>query len=702
MIFETLAPKVENEKQMSAPRRQSLNMTVPVTMPRREEEEEEEETKQEPTILGSDEPSPIICRRSTYDGSMPVKVTTSETTTTQEEALSSPSRHRRGNKKQRARSVDNIALGTVKYITGETGIRKLNPAWEEAQNAKFAQEVAANANNNKGHPMRASARASFALYPFVNRSTALPIMSFPSQEDLFDLLALADDDSDYSDSDKFGQEKDETKTTNAANTLQTTPAYDDARRDYESQWHFQALQEYEALEALNEYEDITRSTSFRQKDDHGYNEQMQKELEETLERYEVPAGMLSKLMGLQNYALAEILVDDSARMNELSDVEITLSIQQRPQLPKEKGYLTRWAEAKERIMQMMEFVAYIPTAPTFLVCFLNRSDEFELKRQAREAPQDFLERVERVLDNAFDKKPQQGDGSPALERIRESFHKHHRKHTDGVLRYFMSHGVPDGGEEECHKIVHLLMYRAQPERNPFTFLSCTDQDGDTEWMKGCEETAPYCSEFDDYIDESDEILRDQGKAFPYSYGLHLVGQLVAAFNPHDLDAMDESVPFTRQTLADLLGYQLSDAEYKYYFDSFLEAQQKQRSSMEPYQKDFIKTLPRLYDSFYQVCMASDIVEVRNFRRRLKADSPQISLTTRTTSDDPSTGTTEQAPESPQRRWPRFLRENSMPRLFRENSIQRLFGKGLNNSGAGQNPPSSPTKKKNKLPKRLST
>lgn len=577
----------------------------------------------------------------------------------------------------------------------------MNPAWEEAQNAKFAQEAAAIANNNKGHPMRASSRASFALYPFVNRRTALPIMSFPSQEDLFDLIALADDDSDCS---EFGQEeKEETKITNVANTIQTTPAYDDALRDYQSQWHFQALQEYEALEALNEYEDITRSTFFHEKDDHGYNEQMKKELGETLERYEVPAGMLSKLMGLQNYAMAEILVDDSTRMNELSDVEIALSTQQQPQQPKQMGYLTRWAEAKERIMQMMEFVAYIPTAPTFLVCFLNRPDEFELKRQAREAPQDFLERVERVLENTFDNKPQQGDGSPALQRIRESFHKHHRKHTDGVLRYFMSHGVPDGGEDECHKIVHLLMYRAQPDRNPFTFLSCTDQDGDTEWMKGCEETAPYCSEFDDYIDESDEILRDQGKAFPYSYGLHLVGQLVAAFNPNDLDAMDESVPFTRQTLADLLGYQLSAAEYKYYFDSFLEAQQKQSPSMEPYQKDFIKTLPRLYDNFYQVSIASDIVEVRNFRRRQKADSPQISLTTNTTTDDPSTEMAEQALGSPHRRWPRFLRENSMPRLFRENSIQRLFGKGHNNDGAGQNPPpSSPTKKKNKLPKRSST
>ena len=67
----------------------------------------------------------------------------------------------------------------------------------------------------------------------------------------------------------------------------------------------------------------------------------------------------------------------------------------------------------------------------------------------------------------------------------------------------------------------MLINRPSPERSPFTFMSCTGNDDDVEWMKECEEKAPYCSEFDDYGDESREILKDQGKAFPYSFGLHL-------------------------------------------------------------------------------------------------------------------------------------------------------------------------------------
>ena len=69
-------------------------------------------------------------------------------------------------------------------------------------------------------------------------------------------------------------------------------------------------------------------------------------------------------------------------------------------------------------------------------------------------------------------------------------------------------------------------------------------------------------------------MKDQGKAFPYSFGLHLVAQIVAAVFPRDLDAMDESVPFTKQLLDSLLGYQSSPEEYRYHFDCFIAAEKK--------------------------------------------------------------------------------------------------------------------------------
>jgi len=124
---------------------------------------------------------------------------------------------------------------------------------------------------------------------------------------------------------------------------------------------------------------------------------------------------------------------------------------------------------------------------------------------------------------------------------------------------------------ECSRIESLLMHRQNAGQNPFTFISCTNNDADTERMKKCEELAPYCSEYDDYLDESREILKDQGEYFPYSYGLHLVSMLVGAICPDDLDAIDESVPFSKETLQELSGYQISSKEYKHYFDGFMEA-----------------------------------------------------------------------------------------------------------------------------------
>jgi hypothetical protein len=91
-------------------------------------------------------------------------------------------------------------------------------------------------------------------------------------------------------------------------------------------------------------------------------------------------------------------------------------------------------------------------------------------------------------------------------------------------------------------------------------------------MKEIEEVAPYVAEFDDYSDETREVLGDQGNAFPFTEGFYMVGSLVAAINPEDLDAMDEAIPFAKVTLGNMLGMELSEEEYQHYFNGFMRAQ----------------------------------------------------------------------------------------------------------------------------------
>lgn len=138
---------------------------------------------------------------------------------------------------------------------------------------------------------------------------------------------------------------------------------------------------------------------------------------------------------------------------------------------------------------------------------------------------------------------------------------------------FFGDGKPNGGSVAIQQIVTLLKNRPNAEQNPMTFLSCTDDDDAVEWMKDAEEIAPYCSESDDFNDEAREVLKDQGVALPYSKGFHLICQLVAAMNPDDLDALDESIPFTKFTLDNLLGIVMNEASYQHYFDSYVKAQQ---------------------------------------------------------------------------------------------------------------------------------
>jgi len=79
-----------------------------------------------------------------------------------------------------------------------------------------------------------------------------------------------------------------------------------------------------------------------------------------------------------------------------------------------------------------------------------------------------------------------------------------------------------------NEIVNILKNRASPAENPVTFLSCTNDDDAVEWMKD------------------------------------------------DLDALDESIPFTKFTLDNLLGIVSNEESYQHYFNKFVEAQNQRQ------------------------------------------------------------------------------------------------------------------------------
>lgn len=322
------------------------------------------------------------------------------------------------------------------------------------------------------------------------------------------------------------------------------------------------------------------------------------ELGNILNKYEVPMGLMNKLMMLSEFDDLEFMIDDSGSMRCSTD-----SKDSRGQIQ------TRWQEAQTRLKEMIEILAFLPFQE-ITICFLNRPLRVSLKRNSRD-PQSFLTDAYQQIDQAFQNGP--SGTTPFFERLKESFD---RGSGRSVARYFFGDGTPNGGSMATKGITDLLKNRRDPAQNPVTLLSCTNEDDQVEWMKDAEEVAPYCSECDDFADEAAEVLKDQGEALPFSKGFWLVCALVAACNPDDLDAMDESVPFTKPTLDNLLGIENSEESYKHYFDLFLKAQKARPSATQADQLKKSQNWQQYYSEFLQSPVANQIPVVQTFKQQL--------------------------------------------------------------------------------------
>lgn len=142
-----------------------------------------------------------------------------------------------------------------------------------------------------------------------------------------------------------------------------------------------------------------------------------------------------------------------------------------------------------------------------------------------------------------------------------------------TMHYFFTDGVPSG-THGIKDVTNLIKNRNNPQQNPLTFVTCTNKDSEAAWMKEIDEANfGFISELDDFKDERDEILQDQGPGFPFSRGLWLICHLAAAINPDDLDALDEDTPIANTKLGNLLGRNLTPEEYQQYWNLHPKSQQ---------------------------------------------------------------------------------------------------------------------------------
>merc|ERR1712176_236355 len=126
-----------------------------------------------------------------------------------------------------------------------------------------------------------------------------------------------------------------------------------------------------------------------------------------LGKYEVPMGLMNKLMMLSEYASLEFIIDDSGSMQMNSD---TIN-------PVTRKFNTRWEESHIRLKEMLEILAYVPFQQIGIE-FLNRKDRVTLKRNGMD-PATFLQGAIQQIDAQFARGP--SGTTPALEKLQESF-----------------------------------------------------------------------------------------------------------------------------------------------------------------------------------------------------------------------------------------------------------------------------------------
>lgn len=342
---------------------------------------------------------------------------------------------------------------------------------------------------------------------------------------------------------------------------------------------------------IMQQEDITRKVGVA-------TDEMVDGMQKIFAKYEVPMGLMNKLMELGEFDILDFMIDDSGSMTLTTDA-----------LTDGGQRMTRWDEAFTRMKEIVEVLSYVPVQ-TIRIKFLNRRDIISVTRTG-ETPLEFKNNLDRQLDSMKSRSP--NGTTPVLACLQESMTNGRGKR---VARYFFGDGEPNSGEKG--KIIDLVCYRQNPESNPITFMSCTNDDSQVLWMKDLEERGPYVAELDDFSDEKAEVLGDQGEALPYTRGFHIICQLVAAINPEDLDAMDESIPFTKYSLDNLLGVVSSNEDYDHYFKCFCSAQKTRKI------EDGKDNFKRNWDwsaykaEFYNAKSQKDIRRIDEFKSQLQS------------------------------------------------------------------------------------
>ena len=126
---------------------------------------------------------------------------------------------------------------------------------------------------------------------------------------------------------------------------------------------------------------------------------------------------------------------------------------------------------------MLDIIAYIPTH-SIMIGFLNSKIKIELSRDGKTIEQ-FQNEAHAAVIQAFSSIDVKYK-TPTFRELSKAFAAA-AQHQHPTMHYFMTDGVPS--DQPVDVVANLIQTRANPERNPLTLMSCTNEDHEVEWMK---------------------------------------------------------------------------------------------------------------------------------------------------------------------------------------------------------------------------
>jgi len=226
-------------------------------------------------------------------------------------------------------------------------------------------------------------------------------------------------------------------------------------------------------------------------------------------RYEISDALAQRLNILQQFEIV-VLCDDSGSMN--TPVAGTTG--------------TRWDELRS-IVQIIIEIGTVFDSNGVDVHFLNRP------------PMSNVTDPRQVVES-FSQRP--GGLTPLTATLRRIFQSAASKPGSDkrLLVFVATDGAPtdSNGNVDVRSLENLMRNERQANTTCVTFVACTDDDESVAYLSQWDRTMMNVDVVDDYKTEREEVRRNKGVNYPFSFGDYVVKALLGAVDPQ-IDQLDE-------------------------------------------------------------------------------------------------------------------------------------------------------------------